>query len=246
MWMKTYLQLSRQQTRTTFNSCSNCQKYKIRKTTVFLYRLCFCASRTTLWTSQRLLGWQGTTCRAASRDLAAMQKSSGLLSIDQPDCVSAHPLYFLRQKKMVWDDPTRHVTPSGAAPVENGAPDKWVCGDEQLMEWLAKVMTTGGGRRREAGGWWGEGGGVLYLHPCPLISIWSNAAFCKWLTTSAKGQPPRCRPNPSLGPDFIFSISWGSDQPVGWSAAASNWRSSTCYLVQPGAKLDCMLHALKV
>lgn len=148
----------------SLNSCGNCQKGKI-KGTVSLSRLCFCDPRTSLWMSQRLLGWRGTTCRAASRDVAAMQKSSGLLSIDQPDCVSAHLFYFLRQKKMAWDDPTRHVTPSWAAPVENGAPDKWVCSDEQLMEWLAKVMTTGGGRRstREAGGWKGGkvGGGSV-------------------------------------------------------------------------------------
>lgn len=121
---------------------------------------------------------------AASRDLAAMQKSSGLLSIDQPDCVSAHSLYFLRQKKMVWDDPTRHVTPSRAAPVENGAPDKWVCGDEQLMEWLAKVMTTGGGRLARRGG-----GGCISI-PALSFRFGATPPFANGWQPQPKVNPP--------------------------------------------------------
>lgn len=80
------------------------------------------------------------------------------------------PTHLFPPAKIVWDDPTCHVTPYRAAPVETTVPDKWVCGDEQLMEWLAKVMMLGESPF------------------CCLISIWNNTTFCKCFLTSAKGQ----------------------------------------------------------
>lgn len=85
------------------------------------------------------------------------------------------PTSLFPPAKIVWDDPTCHVTSFRAAPVENAEPDKWVCGDEQLMEWLAKVTMPGESPF------------------CSLISIWNNTTFCKCLTTSAKGQPSGTR-----------------------------------------------------
>lgn len=102
--------------------------------------------------------------------LALMQKSSILLRIGHWR-LCFHPLaYFLQQRSC---EMTRHAKwPQHLwVSLENAAPDKWVCGDERLMEWLAKVM-------------------MLWESPfCSLISIWNNTTVCKWLITSAKGQP---------------------------------------------------------
>lgn len=107
--------------------------------------------------------------------LALMQKNSILFSIDQQRLCFL-PLTTASSKDRVrWPGmscdphPGQHLWASS----ESTMPDKWVCSDRQLMEWLAKVMMLG-----EAPFW-------------SLISIWTKTTFCKCLITSAKGQPGR-------------------------------------------------------
>ena len=105
--------------------------------------------------------------------LAAMQKSSIPFSIDWWRLCFRPLAYCLQQRScemtrhVMRPHPGQHLWVSS----EHAVPDKWVYGDEQLMEWLAKVMMLG-----EA-------------PSCSLISIWTNTTACKCLITSAKGQP---------------------------------------------------------
>lgn len=132
--------------------------------------------------------------------LAPMQKSSILLSIDQWR-LYFRPLAYCLQKgscemtrHVMWPHPGQHLWVSS----ESAVPDKWVCGDEQLMEWLAKVMMLG-----EA--------------PfCSLISIWTNTTFCKCLITSAKGRPGGTKIH-HLVQTLLFLLARVQMQLVGWS-----------------------------
>lgn len=82
------------------------------------------------------------------------------------------PTSLFPPAEFVWDDLTCRVptSPPPPPPVENAMLDKRVCGDEQPIEWPAKVA-------------------MLEESPfCPLISIWKTTTYCKCFMTSSKGQ----------------------------------------------------------
>ena len=130
---------------------------------------------------------------AVCTKLAAMQKSSIPLSIDQWR-LSFRPLaYCLQQRScemtrhVMWPHPGQHLWASS----ESALPDKWVCGDEQLMEWPAKVMMLG-----EA--------------PfCSLISIWTNTHLLQ-MPDNLGQRSSGWNPNSSFGSGSSFSISLSS------------------------------------
>lgn len=155
--------------------------------------------------------WTESATNNFCTKLAPMQKSSILFRIDQSR-VCFRPLAYCLQQRLC--EMTRHVMwpHSGQhlwASSESTVADKWVCGDEQLMEWLAKVMMVG-----EA--------------PfCSLISIWTNTTFCKCLITSAKGQPGGTWIH-HLGSHSTFSISLSSNATC-W--LKQHWLKKGTYLI---------------
>lgn len=142
---------------------------------------------------------------AVCTKLAPMQKSSIPLSIDQWRLSFRPPAYCLQQRScemtrhVMWPHPGQHLWVSS----ESAVPDKWVCGDEQLMEWPAKVMMLG-----EA--------------PfCSLISIWTNTTSCKCLITSAKGHPGGTQIH-HLVQALPFLLAWVQKQLVG--SSSTGWK----------------------
>lgn len=118
--------------------------------------------------------------------LALMQKSSILLRIGHWR-LCFHPLaYFLQQRSC---EMTRHAMwPQHLwVSLENAAPDKWVCSDERLMEWLAKVM-------------------MLWESPfCSHFDLEQHHRL--QMVDNLSQRSAWWNQNPSFGSDSVFSIS---------------------------------------
>lgn len=113
------------------------------------------------------------------------------------------------------------------------------------MEWLAKVMTTGEGGKGDLRGLMRRRGGVSASPSLPSHFDLEHRCLLQMADNHSQRSPPPPLPGAAQIHHWVQTLSSLLPGDRINLLAASN-RSPTCCLVQPDAKLDCVLFALKV